>query len=94
MDMNRQGARTEDVVREIQGDVKEIEGDVKDIGGDVKEIKRYKGDMDRNSMCRILHEVYFSWLIMMVVDVNIQRTLKTIKDDQLGTYDFRFCPIF
>ena len=27
----------------------------------------------------------------MFVDANIQNTLKTIKDDQLGSYEFRFC---
>ena len=30
---------------------------------------------------------------MMVVAANIQRTLKTIKDDQLGSDKFQFCPI-
>ena len=65
-----------------------IEGDAKEIKGDVKEIK---GNIDKNSKCRIHNDGIPHPLIMMFVDANIQITLKTIKDDQLGSYEFRFC---
>jgi hypothetical protein len=63
---------------------------VKEVKGDVKEIK---SEIERNSMYRVHNHMYFSQLITMVVDANIQNTLKIIKDDQLGSYEFQFCLI-
>ena len=94
MDINRGVKEIKGDVKEIGGDVKEIGGDVKEIGNDVQEIGGDMKDIQSDSMYRVRNGVYGSRLIMMVVDANIQNTLKIIKDAQLGSYEFQFCPIF
>ena len=94
MDINRGVKEIKGDVKEIGGDVKEIGGDVKEIGNDVQEIGGDMKDIQSDSMYRVRNGVYGSRLIMMVVDANIQNTFKIIKDAQLGSYEFQFCPIF